>query len=367
MASKYLNSLVYEHLLQVDKNIAEQFKKEAKVTGMLPEGSPRIIDMVRHFKNTADKDLTSKLELVDDNHTEREKSKKVEKGKSSSETIDKFSDLLSDASIEGLKPSKIPKIVKMIEDEIGIEELENISNDGFLERAENIIKNDLHNSDPYCWYCLKTFENRLNRNLHVKAIHEKKDKKYSCEICQKSFMSIVAKNYHIDVCHSDSSIELKCEVCGVVLGHSISLKRHMMKHGKDPKEYQCYECDKLFRRKDTLQKHKIMVHKLVSMKVGMAESFEESENQFECKSCGQIFSGPRGKTKLVTHLTKKCKSESERFKCDSCHTDFSRQDNLDYHRKTMHNVTNKSTFSCESCAFVTKYKTSLKRHVKRVH
>ena len=362
MDTKYLNSLVYEHLLQVDKSIAEQFKKEVNVTNRLPESSPRIVDMIRHFKKTGDKD---KLELVEDNHEERKKNKKVKKVKSSLKTVDMLCDLLCDSNIEGLKPSKVPKIVQMIADEIGMEELGKISHNDFIHRAENIIKNNLHNSDPYCWYCLKTFENRINRNLHVQAIHEKKNKKYSCEICQKSFMSTVAKNYHNDVCHSDSSIELKCEICGVVLGHSNSFKRHMMKHETEPKEYQCYECGKLFRRKDTLKKHKVMVHKLHRMKVDMAESFQENKNQFDCKSCGQIFLGPRGKENLLTHLSKKCRSET--FKCDDCHKEYSRKDNLDHHRKTIHSVTNKASFSCESCTFRTEYKRSLTRHVKRLH
>jgi hypothetical protein len=291
--------------------------------------------------------------------------KSVVKGNISSETVERFCDILYNASIEGLKCKKIPKIVLMIEDEIGMEEMEKMSKSCFLERAKKIIKSDLHNSDPYCCYCLKTFENRVNRNLHVKAIHEKEEKKFSCKICKTSFMSAVAKNYHEDVVHSESKPEIKCEVCDVVLGHAISLTRHMKNHKEEPKEYQCWKCEKVFGRKDNLQKHKVMVHKLHRMKVDMAESFKEKENQFKCKSCDQIFSGPKGETNLVTHLTKKCKSD--RFNCDDCHKDFSRQDNLDHHKKTMHNVTNKSIFSCEKCSFLTKFKTSLTRHVKRVH
>ena len=86
-------------------------------------------------------------------------------------------------------------------------------------------------------------------------------------------MSKVAKNYHKDVCHSNSSTKIK-------------------NFGKD-----------------TLQKHKRMVHKLVGMKVNMAESFKEDKNHFKCKSCGQVFSGPAGKKNLVTHLSKKYKKE----------------------------------------------------------
>ena len=90
--------------------------------------------------------MRSKLDFVDDKHPEQKKTKKVKKEK----TVDKFTDLLRNSSIEVLRHSKIPKVEQMIADKIGMEELKNISNHGFLKRAENIITNDLHNSDPYC-------------------------------------------------------------------------------------------------------------------------------------------------------------------------------------------------------------------------
>ena len=65
-------------------------------------------------------------------------------------------------------------------------------------------------------------------------------------------MSAVAKNYHEDVVHSESKPEIKCEVCDVVLGHAISLTRHMKNHKEEPKEYQCWKCEKVFGRKDNL-------------------------------------------------------------------------------------------------------------------
>ena len=53
--------------------------------------------------------------------------KSVVKGNSSSETVERFCDILYNASIEGLKCKQIPKIVLMIEDEIGMEEMEKMS------------------------------------------------------------------------------------------------------------------------------------------------------------------------------------------------------------------------------------------------
>ena len=55
------------------------------------------------------------------------------------------------------------------------------------------------------------------------------------------------------------------------LAHSIALTRHMKIHEEEPKEYKCCKCEKVFRRKDTLQRHKKMVHRLVSLKVDMAD------------------------------------------------------------------------------------------------
>ena len=260
MHTKYLNRMVYDHLLKVDKNLAKEFKKEANVSGKLEAGSPTIVDVVRHFKETATKEKRIKL-VVDENFSKK-RDKTVKKDETLSKTDCKFSDLLRESNIEGLENSKISKVVQMIKDEIGMGNLKSISNHDFLQRARDIIENDLQNSDPFCRYCLKTFENRINRNFHVKVIHEEqKYKKFSCKICNKHFMSKVAKNYHKDVCHSKSSTEIECEVCGELLGHTISLKRHMKKHEKEPKEYECPECEKVFKRKDSLQKHKRIVHR----------------------------------------------------------------------------------------------------------
>ena len=98
----------------------------------------------------------------------------------------------------------------------------------------------------------------------------------------------------------------------------------------------------------------------------MVDTFKEDGNKFKCKSCGEVFKGPKGKKNLVMHLTKKCKP-NERVDCNDCHKDFSTKANLDRHRESMHNEANKSIFSCESCSFLTKYKRNLTRHVKRMH
>jgi len=349
MHTKFLNRLVYEHLLGVNKRLARAFKREANVAEKLPPtGSTEMIDIVKYFKETASKERSQKL---------------VE-----SENYIKLVNLLRDSNIKGLQNSKISKIVTMISDEIGLDNLQTISESDFLQKAKTFIKNDLHNSNPFCWYCLKTFKHRMNRNLHVQVMHEKKkDKTYRCELCKKTFMSKTAQIYHRGVSHSKSRPKVECEVCGEILSHLVSLQRHMKKHETVPKEFQCPECDKSFKRKDSLQRHIRIVHRLFTFKVGLVNTFKDGENQFKCKSCAKVFQGPNGENNFVKHLTERCKS-NERFKCDICHKDFSRSATLDQHREATHNDANReSTYSCTSCSFLTKYKSSLDRHIKRLH
>jgi hypothetical protein len=220
---------------------------------------------------------------------------------------------------------------------------------------------------PFCPYCLRTFAKRKNRNLHVKVIHEQKtDKSFYCKVCKKNFMSKVALTYHKDVCHSESSCKVSCEVCGQIIGHSVSLKRHMMSHEDKQKEYKCNECESVFTRKDNLQLHKKKIHGLVSIKVEMVEVFRGEGDKFKCQICHEVFAGPKGDQKLIAHLARKCKSRQQ-WDCNDCKKNFSTKFNLDQHRRVFHDKTHQSPLSCEICDFVTNHKTSLARHVKRWH
>ena len=75
MDTGFLNSLVADYLTSVSSKLAEKFKKETK-SAPLPEGSPRIAEMVKHFKENTPKDSKRKLGMTNGDSAAK-KAKKV--------------------------------------------------------------------------------------------------------------------------------------------------------------------------------------------------------------------------------------------------------------------------------------------------
>eukprot|EP00092_Neocalanus_flemingeri_P078250 GFUD01097284.1.p1 GENE.GFUD01097284.1~~GFUD01097284.1.p1 ORF type:complete len:349 (+),score=118.43 GFUD01097284.1:70-1047(+) len=73
MDTQFVNQLVYDYMAKVDWKLADNFKKQAKVTQKLPPGSPSIVDIFKHFKETS-KEFKRKHA-----HTEEESSPKKAK------------------------------------------------------------------------------------------------------------------------------------------------------------------------------------------------------------------------------------------------------------------------------------------------
>ena len=258
--------------------------------------------------------------------------------------------------------SEARKVVKMIKDE---NDLQNMSQDTFLDKAKFIIEKKIYN--VFCHVCLKTFKKSKNRDEHVKAVHNKiKDADLSCSQCEKSFMSRQSLNYHIDVVHTSSSAEVKCPVCDAKLGHSVSLERHMKLHKESLELHQCSLCQKQFTRKDNLTVHKKVVHRSVNLETSMTELSRQDKDSFACRVCGVKFSGERAEKELVAHLVNKCRAD-QRVSCNKCDRDFSSQFNMKQHERSFHNNVPKITFSCKFCDFVSQHKTSINRHEKRKH
>ena len=149
----------------------------------------------------------------------------------------------------------------MIKDE---NNLQNMSQDTFLDKAKFIIEKKIHNL--FCPVCLKMFIKSKNRDRHVKTVHNKiNDEDLSCSMCDESFMSKQSLNYHFDVSHASSSAEVKCKICDEKLGHWVSLERHIKLHKESLKLHKCNQCLKQFTRKDNLTVHKEVVHKIVNV------------------------------------------------------------------------------------------------------
>ena len=77
----------------------------------------------------------------------------------------------------------------------------------------------------------------------------------------------------MQVCHSSASPKVKCEVCNKVLGHAISLRRHMKIHNES-ELFECDQWERKFKRKDKLTGHKKIVHKCVNLAVDLVETLK---------------------------------------------------------------------------------------------
>ena len=78
----------------------------------------------------------------------------------------------------------------------------------------------------------------------MKMIHEKLNVgKLNCKQCGKSYMSENAINYHIDIVHASGGKEFKCKDCEKSFKHKMLLERHKKLHKKN--SYHCQHCEKL--------------------------------------------------------------------------------------------------------------------------
>ena len=107
---------------------------------------------------------------------------------------------------------------KMVVEMIMIESKEKVqemSKEELIHKAELIVENKIHQSSPFCPYCLRVFDRLRERNNHVKMIHEKLSVgKFNCGQCEKSYMSESALRYHIKSSHTINWGEnYKCNLC----------------------------------------------------------------------------------------------------------------------------------------------------------
>ena len=231
-----------------------------------------------------------------------------------------------------VKYTDAKRIVSMIESENGEDGLKDMTEEMFLKKAYEYHNSGLHRKDPFCSFCLRTFQNWNERNNHVKMIHlEVKEGKFNCQLCEKSFMSKSALKYHSDTKHPAENYDIKCLVCGARYSHEISLKRHLKIHDETITLHRCNECQKEFHRKDILNKHMKNVHKKVPYDVKMVKLFQIENEAYKCKICNKIYSGENADRELSSHLINKC--SRKQFKCSQCDRDFSSKTNLKHHEK----------------------------------
>ena len=159
------------------------------------------------------------------------------------------------------------------------------------------------------------------------------------------------------------SLNLFCFIsfrCGAEFRHDSTLTMHIRTRHDHLKPFSCDGCDKNFGRMSHLRKHQRNVCGKVASR----------GNIFGCKYCEEGFAR---KSDLRQHFLvcekKPDKGEKEMlgptiFSCEHCGKDFHR--NYDFKRHQLSH-TDEKPFACSKCAKNFKEKSSLYKHVKRMH
>ena len=142
---------------------------------------------------------------------------------------------------------------------------------------------------------------------------------------------------------------MKCDVCQSKIHNTAALKRHLSEvHNQElQKDFKCKLCGKKFLSQGYLNDHTKM----------------HSDNKpFECPECGRKFYKKANFSKhMQTHIIKNEKDKN--FKCELCEKLFYNKLSLKNHQ-VVHSDTK---FNCQYCSHQSKFKGSLKSHVKAIH
>jgi len=221
-----------------------------------------------------------------------------------------------------------------------------------------------------CTVCFMLLTSKQAMKRHIVNVHQAKN--FECEKCEKKFNSQESLDMHMisSLFEKDKHV---CKTCSKEYKHKKDLDRHTRIHDEESSivNISCDECGKVFTRKSNLYKHRGRKHGLYYLNFEKARKVLKTEDgSFECKICHEKFAEDEW-NKLDTHLVlKEClNSESlnddSLFQCQNCEKAYQDKNSLQRHMKLKHHYL--KSLCCDLCDFVSAYKSSLARHVKKAH
>ena len=203
-----------------------------------------------------------------------------------------------------------------------------------FKKAVAVVRKD---DERTCVYCLRKLSGTFERKIHEKTIHEKIENKHNCKKCGKIYTNSTALKYHLGK-HEESK-ELKCEVCNKTFVSQNGLNSHKeIAHTSETekfKKYICETCDDAFTTSSHLARHQKIKHYKSNANRDYAECFKNVD-EFECDQCEKVF-----KRKDVLKRHKQTVHETSLdLQCSSCEKSFKRRDKLTKHIKLEHDSEN---------------------------
>lgn len=108
-----------------------------------------------------------------------------------------------------------------------------------------------------CDLCEKAYRTKGTLDAHVVTKHT--DQTFPCDVCQKEFDSQKSAYHHKRRVHAPDE-KIECSICKALV-KPLNLRRHMQyTHVNGDVSYECDLCDKTYRRKSNLKRHKDTRH-----------------------------------------------------------------------------------------------------------
>jgi len=111
-----------------------------------------------------------------------------------------------------------------------------------------------------CPYCRSVMKSKANLRNHIASVHTRQ-KTFLCELCEKTFLTSSDLTKHFRSVHDSGKDTLvECGECGERVRRAHLGRHKSYRHSNNKLPRHCDKCGKLFKSRETMLKHKRVVH-----------------------------------------------------------------------------------------------------------